>query len=185
MNLQDLDAEPVVVVGHERREQLVDGAPEPKILTSGHDDPVRHLDRDQHDQIERAHRVAELVPVDLVTFGDTEVRDEVERRAIDEGVRRRCGDDLDRSLELKLEVLGRRRIGKLVALFLEREVRLVDGFVPGQDLREGVHERCLARAVRSCERDPHLYWIGPTTCVVHCAMWFEVVMSWNGSANAV
>src|SRR5262249_49670588 len=41
-----------------------------------------------------------------------------------------------------------------------------------------------ARSTCTCTYTRIVQRIGPTTWVVHCAMWFDVVTSWNGSANA-
>jgi hypothetical protein len=135
---------------------LVDAPAQPPVLVRGHRDPVWRLDRHDDDEIELRHRVANVIdPVLDVLVERVEIGDEVERAPIEERICGRISEQRDRRPQLRLEILGRRRIGEIVAGVLEDAIRLVEGDIRGHELRDCFEQRRLARSMSARERDPH------------------------------
>ena len=99
--------------------------------------------------------VDKLLDMSQIGVEVTGIREEVERTPIEERLGGRLLDHVDRLTQLALEVLDRRRVRELVAVFLEHPVRLVIRPIATEPRGQRLDERCLPDPMRPRYRDSH------------------------------
>jgi predicted nucleotidyltransferase len=139
---------------------LVHASPQLAPIRFRDDDPIGILDRHKDHQIQLLHRIPRAREPELdVEFVRVpmrhQIRENVGGASIEELILLNLGQTLDRSLELQLEVLERRHLGKNVSFLFEKVIGLIHHDVARESSIELLDQCCLPGSMGSRNGDSH------------------------------